>query len=45
MAEYRLTPAAEQDVEAIWIHTAQHWSVAQAGRSIEIMSMDAPRYL
>lgn len=28
MAEYRLTPAAEQDLEAIWIHTAQHWSVA-----------------
>ena len=45
MAEYRLTPAAEQDLEAIWIHTAQHWSVAQAGRYIEIMSMDAPRYL
>ena len=38
MAEYRLTPAAEQDLEAIWIHTAQHWSVAQAGRYIDIMT-------
>ncbi|OBV40201.1 toxin ParE1/3/4 [Janthinobacterium psychrotolerans] len=32
MAEYRLTPAAAQDLEAIWIHTAQRWSVEQAGR-------------
>lgn len=38
MAEYRLTPAAEQDLEAIWIHTARHWSVAQAGRYIDIMT-------
>lgn len=38
MAEYRLTPAAEQDLEAIWIHTAQHWSVAQASRYMDIMT-------
>ena len=30
MAEYRLSPAAERDLEAIWIYTAQQWSVAQA---------------
>lgn len=38
MAEYRLTPAAEQDLEAIWIYTAQHWSVAQASRYMDIMT-------
>lgn len=30
MAEYRLTPAAERDLEAIWIYTAQQWSIEQA---------------
>ncbi len=30
MAEYRLTPAAEHDLEAIWIYTAQRWGVQQA---------------
>lgn len=30
MAEYRLTPAAERDLEAIWIYTAQQWNVEQA---------------
>ena len=32
MAEYRLSPAAERDLEAIWIYTAQHWGVEQAHR-------------
>ncbi|MFZ1180370.1 MAG: type II toxin-antitoxin system RelE/ParE family toxin [Herbaspirillum sp.] len=32
MAEYRLTPAAEHDLEIIWTHTSQQWSVEQANR-------------
>jgi toxin ParE1/3/4 len=32
MAEYRLTPAAERDLEGIWTYTSQRWSVAQAER-------------
>jgi toxin ParE1/3/4 len=30
MAEYRLTPAAERDLEAIWVHTVREWGVEQA---------------
>ncbi|NAO28877.1 type II toxin-antitoxin system RelE/ParE family toxin [Pseudomonas syringae pv. dysoxyli] len=30
MTEYRLTPAAEMDLEDIWRYTAQTWSVQQA---------------
>jgi toxin ParE1/3/4 len=29
MTEYRLTPAAEADLEAIWIYTARQWGVDQ----------------
>ena len=32
MVEYRLTPAAERDLEAIWVHTDQRWGVTQAMR-------------
>lgn len=32
MAEYRLSPAAERDLESIWIYTAQLWGAAQAQR-------------
>jgi toxin ParE1/3/4 len=35
MAEYRLTPAAERDLEAIWIYTFQEWEAAQASRYID----------
>ena len=38
MAEYRLTPAAEQDLEAIWMYTVQRWSVEQASRYIDFMT-------
>jgi toxin ParE1/3/4 len=38
MAEYRLTPAAELDLEAIWIYTAQQWSVEQAHRYIDFLT-------
>lgn len=36
MAEYRLTPAAERDLEAIWIYTLRRWGVEQANRYIDI---------
>lgn len=32
VAEYRLTPAARQDLENIWIHTHQQWGAGQAHR-------------
>jgi len=39
IAEYRLTPAAERDLETIWTHTSQKWGVAQANRYIDILAM------
>ena len=38
MAEYRLTPAAEGDLETIWTHTAQQWGLEQANRYIDILA-------
>lgn len=38
MAEYRLTPAAERDLEAIWTYTLQRWGVEQANRYIDILT-------
>ena len=38
MAEYRLTPAAEGDLEGIWLYTAEQWGVNQANRYIDILS-------
>ena len=32
MAEYRLTLAAERDLENIWLYTRQQWSTEQADR-------------
>lgn len=32
MAEYRLTPAAERDMEEIWTYTARQWGIEQAHR-------------
>jgi toxin ParE1/3/4 len=32
MAEYRLTPAAEHDLEDIWTYTTEQWSIEQAER-------------
>jgi toxin ParE1/3/4 len=39
MAEYRLTPAAERDLEKIWIHTRQQWGVEQANRYTDTLLM------
>ena len=30
--EYRLTPAAVQDLESIWMYTTKHWGIEQAHR-------------
>ena len=38
MAEYRLTPAAERDLEAIWIDSLRRWGVEQANRYIDILT-------
>ena len=38
MPEYRLTPAAERDLEAIWTYTVSKWGVEQANRYIDIMT-------
>lgn len=38
MAEYRLAPAAERDLEAIWTYTVQHWGVAQANHYIDFLT-------
>ena len=38
MAEYRLSPAAEADLEGIWLHSAQTWGVEQADRYIDLLS-------
>jgi toxin ParE1/3/4 len=39
MAEYRLAPAAERDLEKIWSHTRQHWGLEQANRYIDILTV------
>ena len=40
--EVRLRPKARADIEAIWLYTAEHWSLKQAdiyhGRIVEILT-------
>jgi len=38
MAEYRLTPAAERDLESIWTYTVRQWGVEQAARYIDFLT-------
>ncbi|AHL34653.1 plasmid stabilization protein ParE [Pseudomonas brassicacearum] len=38
MAEYRLTPAAERDLEDIWVYTAEQWGQKQANHYIDILA-------
>jgi toxin ParE1/3/4 len=38
MAEYRLTPAAEADLEAIWRATVRQWGRPQAGRYLDLLT-------
>jgi toxin ParE1/3/4 len=38
MAEYRLSPAAERDLEGIWNYTSEEWGQAQADRYIDLLT-------
>jgi toxin ParE1/3/4 len=38
MAEVRLTPAAERDLESIWKYTVHQWGVEQANRHTDILT-------
>jgi len=38
MAEYRLTPSAESDLESIWSYTVQQWGLDQANRYIDLLT-------
>jgi len=42
---YRLTPAAQNDLEDIWLYTARQWSVAQADRYTDILEDTLERLL
>jgi len=42
---YRLTPAAQNDIEDIWLYTAQQWSMAQADRYADILEDTFERLL
>jgi toxin ParE1/3/4 len=35
MAEFRLTPAAERDLEGIWDYTQEQWGDEQADRYLD----------
>jgi toxin ParE1/3/4 len=39
MAEYRLSPAAERDLEGIWKYTRAEWGVEQAERYTDSLTM------
>ena len=34
-AEYRLSPRAREDIEAVWLYSLQEWGLAQAERYID----------
>ena len=38
MAEYRLTPAAERDLERIWTDTLRRWGREQANRYTDVLT-------
>ena len=38
MAEYRLTPAAERDLEMIWTDTLRRWGREQANRYTDVLT-------
>ena len=45
LSAYLLTPAAQHDLEDIWLYTAQTWSMAQADRYSDIMEDTFDRLL
>jgi toxin ParE1/3/4 len=38
MAEYRLSPAAERDLEGIWKYTRRKWGLVQAERYTDLLT-------
>jgi toxin ParE1/3/4 len=38
LAEYRLSPAAQRDLDDIFDHTARQWGVAQAVRYTQVLA-------
>src|SRR5882757_5948996 len=38
MAEYRLSPAAERDLEGIWKYTRREWGLKQAERYTDLLT-------
>ena len=42
---YRLTPAAQNDLEDIWLYTLEQWSVQQADRYTDILEDTLDRLL
>lgn len=40
MAEFRLTLAAQRDLETIWTHTCRAWGEEQADRYIDVLTAD-----
>jgi toxin ParE1/3/4 len=38
MAEYRLSPAAERDLEGVWNYTNREWGLEQADRYIDLLT-------
>ncbi len=38
MAEFRLTPAALNDLEGIWRYTVEQWGLAQAERYLDALN-------
>lgn len=45
LTAYRLTPAAQADLEDIWLYTAQQWSIEQADRYTDILEDTLYRFL
>ena len=38
MAEFRLSPAAERDLEGIWTYTSDEWGLEQADRYLDMLT-------
>jgi len=38
VAEYRLSPSAERDLEGIWKHTRREWGLEQADRYTDLLT-------
>ncbi|MFD1507945.1 type II toxin-antitoxin system RelE/ParE family toxin [Lacimonas salitolerans] len=45
LTAYRLTPAAQDDLEDIWLYTLQQWSIKQADRYADILEDTFDRLL